>query len=223
MTSAAILELHFFPCQQWFSKLLIYDRVLIEAHETYQKGSYRNRCYILGPNGKQRLSLPLKSGKNSQKITEVLLAYDEPWEKQLWRSIKTAYGSAPFFPYYAERIRESILNPGKKLFSYSTMILETLMALLQIPESRLEMTEDFKQVVSEEGITDLRNNILPLITDTDPNWIALPYEQVFQDRYPFEPNLSMLDLLFCKGPESLLYLEQCILAARTAQENVRDH
>ena len=33
-----------------------------------------------------------------------------------------------------------------------------------------------------------------------------PYYQVFAHKFGFQPNLSILDLLFCMGPEAIFYL-----------------
>ncbi|NJL75083.1 MAG: WbqC family protein [Saprospiraceae bacterium] len=96
-TSAVVLESHYFPCIQYFTKLMIADIAYIEQHEHYVKGSYRNRCHIAGANSMLRLSVPLQKGKNQQMpIKEVRIAYDEPWQNQHWMTLQSAYRKAPF-------------------------------------------------------------------------------------------------------------------------------
>ena len=95
-----LIEAQYLPSIQFFSKLTRFSTLLLEAHENYQKGSYRNRCHIAGANGLMRLSIPLRKGKNEQlPIQKTLISYDEPWITQHWQSIRSAYGNAPFFPY----------------------------------------------------------------------------------------------------------------------------
>lgn len=97
-----ILEAQYFPPLDYFSKIILFNNISIEAHEHYQKGSYRNRCHIATSQGVHPLSVPLKKGKNAQMpIKEVQIAYDVNWQRLHWQSLKTAYGSAPFWEHYA--------------------------------------------------------------------------------------------------------------------------
>ena len=85
--SAVLSELHFLPCVGVFQHYAQAETIVLEAHENYQKGSYRNRCHILGANGLQRLSLPLAKGKNNQlNIREVQLSHEQDWPRQHWQS-----------------------------------------------------------------------------------------------------------------------------------------
>jgi hypothetical protein len=53
---------------------------------------------------------------------------------------------------------------------------------------------------------DFREVIRAKHPQEDAEFEVRPYWQVFQHRYGFQPNLSILDLLFCMGPESVFYL-----------------
>ena len=73
-----------------------------------------------------------------------------------------------------------------------------------------------------EGTTEYRTSFAPDEQDfremihpkrdylTDPTFSAEPYYQVFKERFGFLPNLSIADLLFNMGPESLLVLQKCV-------------
>ena len=103
--NSLIIEVQYFPPIEYFKQLFQFPHVVIEAHENYQKGSYRNRCHIANSTGIQVLSVPLRKGKNAkQPIREVAIAYDMDWQKQHWQSIRTAYGSAPFWEHYASQL-----------------------------------------------------------------------------------------------------------------------
>ncbi|MCO6480288.1 MAG: WbqC family protein [Phaeodactylibacter sp.] len=212
MNTAVLLELHYLPCVQYFSKLAHYPVVYIEAEENYQKGSYRNRCHIAGANGLLRLSIPLKQGKNEQQnIREVEIAYKEPWQSQHWNSIRSAYGNAPYFEFYAGQLRPHFERKPTFLFDFSYSLLQTLLELLQMDVS-LRLADAYERE-TPEGMLDLRNTIHPKKQRRwpDPHFTSIPYPQVFLEKHGFLPNLSILDLLFCTGPQAPLILEESFI------------
>jgi hypothetical protein len=153
----------------------------VEACEHYQKGSFRNRCHIAGPNGVQRLSIPLVKGKHNQMpIKEVRIAYDEPWQVRHWRSIRTAYGNAPYFEHYADDLAPHYEKHYTFLFDLN---LELLRLVLQ-------------QKLGWQGEIVLSTSYIPADLPKD---LPQQYPQVFEDKHGFLPDLSILDLLFCCG------------------------
>ncbi|NUO03100.1 MAG: WbqC family protein [Saprospiraceae bacterium] len=196
-----LLEIQYLPPVQYFSKLTVGEPVFIEQWEHYQKGTYRNRCHIAAANGLTRLTIPLIKGKNEQQaIREVRIAYYEPWQRQHWQSIRSAYGNAPFFEFYADALQPFYEKPFPFLFDFNLALLQTLLKLLRM-DVPLHLTDAYADPVPS-GWTDLRNAIHPKphLQKPDPDFIPKPYHQVFEDRYAFLPNLSMLDALFCLGP-----------------------
>lgn len=202
-------ELHFLPSIASFIHFKAADEILLESCENYQKGSYRNRCYIVGANGLQRLSLPLEKGKNNQlKIREVALNFNQDWPRQHWQSIKSAYGNAPFYPYYADELAPLFTDPPALLWDFNLAFLKTIFRLLRW-DKPIRFTEEFRAQYAED-ITDLREKITPKFyppgATAQQNFVA--YSQVFLERHGFIANLSILDLLFCQGPQSNLYLSE---------------
>lgn len=182
---------------------------MLEAHENYQKGSYRNRCHIAGANGLMRLSIPLRKGKNEQlSIQKTEISYDEPWTSQHWHSLRSAYGNAPYFPYYQDEIEALFQERPKYLFDWNKSLLLLIIDLLQLPVE-ISLSDDFVKVVPAD-ILDLRGHIHPKShrQPVDHNFQPVPYPQLFEERHGFLPNLSILDLLFCTGPQAILYLEE---------------
>jgi hypothetical protein len=199
-----LIELHYLPSVQFFSKLLAYRRIIIERHENYQKGSYRNRCHIVGANGLQTLSIPLEKGKHQKlPITEVRIAYAQPWHLQHWRSIQSAYANAPFFPYYSEPIQELFEQRPVFLFDFNQQLFELLCRHLGL-EHKIDYSTDYHRPAPPET-ADLRELISPKDPQArkDHHFIPAPYPQVFTERHGFLPNLSILDLLFCAGPQTV--------------------
>lgn len=208
----AIIELHYLPSIQYFTKLLRYSVIVLEQEENFQKGTYRNRCILASANGPLLLSIPLDKGKNQQQnIRQVSISYQAPWQKQHWKSIQSAYGRSPFFEYYADEFQPFYQQHYSTLFEWNLQLLEKLIELLQLPV-QLEYSSAFSLLPPPDCV-DLRNNIQAKSSrqKEDPHFFARPYPQAFLEKSGFLPNLSILDLLFCAGPQAIQILEESIV------------
>lgn len=206
----ALIELHYLPCIQYFTKICSHSNIWLEQHEHYIKRSYRNRCHIATTNGILRLSIPLEKGKNQQMpIRDVKISYDQSWQKYHLKSIYTAYGNAPFFRDYIEELTPFYKQKYTYLFDFNLILLQWFINLYQI-ETTIKLTSNYYKEMVE--ITDYRNFILPQSEQvtTDYNFSPTPYAQVFEEKNSFIANLSILDLLFCTGPQAILILESSI-------------
>ncbi len=209
--SSILLEIQYLPSVQYFAKFLQYPKVVIEQHENYRKGSYRNRCHLATANGIQRLSIPLQKGKNEQQsIRSVQITTGVHWATQHWQAIQTAYGKAPFFEHYADELKPFFTSPPPLLFDFNLQLLEQLLSLLQI-DTPWQLSDRYLHETPAE-LVDWRNGIHPKPHRQldDPHFQALAYGQVFSERTGFLPNLSILDLIFCLGPMASFHLEKCI-------------
>lgn len=211
-----LFELQYLPPIQYFSKLVSFKRTLIEQHENYLKGTYRNRCHIVGANGIQRLSIPLQKGKNRQQsIREVRISDHENWQSQHWNSIRSAYGKSPYFEFYVDEFEPFFRKKYEFLFDWNWDLLNCIIDCLSI-DCALKLTEQYlssEDLKEEMNIFDFRNGISPKKhrQKEDPHFKQTKYAQVFEEKHGFIPNLSILDLLFCAGPESVRILEEsCI-------------
>lgn len=209
MTSATgiLLELQYLPSIQYFTKLLHYPIVYVEAHEHYVKGTFRNRCNIASANGLLRLSIPLEKGKNEQQhIREVRIAYYEPWQHWHWEGIKSAYGKSPFFEHYADYFEPFYQKHYDLLFNWNWDLLQMIVKVLGIRPD-IQFTNEYQKNLPPDVI-DFRNVISPKVQRQIPDLHFQPirYEQVFIEKHGFLPNLSILDLLFCTGPEAISIL-----------------
>ena len=194
-----LVETQYFPCLEFWAKARKNKEVIIEAHENYQKRSYRNKCNILSVNKMLTLSIPLTKGKHARMpIQEVHISEDDSWRNQHIQSVKSAYGNAPYFEYYWDDIKELIKNPSNLLYDYNMPILQYFGKILKV-----EIKES-TAYIKTPTIIDQRQKILPKNKHLD--WPV--YDQVFSDRHDFVSNLSILDLLFCKGPETSLYIRE---------------
>ena len=208
----ALLELQCFPPIPYLSKFFSFNIILIEQQEHYRKGSYRNRFQIASANGPLSLSIPLVKGKNQQQsITDVAISYHTPWQRKYWTAIQSAYGKSPYFEYYSDDIRQLLFEKQERLFEYNKAILSYFLELFQI-ETTLLFTTDYIKVPAA-GTMDLRNAISPKIhqPNGDKYHQVVEYQQVFLEKTGFLPNLSILDLLFCQGPEAVITLANSVI------------
>lgn len=195
-----LLSLAYLPPVAWCSIAWKAETVVLEAAENYQKSSLRNRCYLAGPNGIQRLSIPLVKGKHQQTpIRDVRISYDEPWQRLHWRSIKTAYGNAPFFEHYADELIRFYERSYPFLFDYNLDLLRFILQDKLGWQGRFVLTEKYHPPHDDPGGTDFRS-VFSVEQDVWPSWFQpRRYAQVFMEKSGFIPNLSLLDLLFCCG------------------------
>ncbi|MBK9012880.1 MAG: WbqC family protein [Saprospiraceae bacterium] len=195
---ASLLSLYYFPPVNWFAALANAPAVHLEQHEHYVKGSYRNRCHIAAVNGVQRLTIPLRKGKNQQQpIREVRIAYDEPWQMQHWRAICSAYGNSPFFEHYA-----GLFEPYFKAEKYELLWdwnYDLLMVSMKILKLKMPIFLTEKYEHQPEQLLDLRSEFHPKELIQSSDYEPIRYPQVFEDRLGFLENLSVLDLIFCAG------------------------
>lgn len=188
----------YFPPIACFQALISHD-VQLEWADHYRKQSYRNRCYIYGANGLLALRVPV-SHEGERKGSARKIAYDTNWQRQHWRSLESAYLRAPYFEFYEDALRPLYERKEKFLYDLNLKALEIVYSLLGIDFS-------FKKVLgyeeSPDDVVDFRSIFDPKYRDTGD---FTAYIQVFETKHGFLPNLSILDLLFCMGPESIAYL-----------------
>ena len=194
--NAILIELHYLPCVVFFTYLLQFDKVLIEAHENYQRQTYRNRCRIMGPNRVVELSVPVVKPPGKIKIREALIDNRRNWAQHQWRSLRASYGKAPFFEFFADDFYQ-VLNKGHTyLFDFNLRLLETALRILNI-DRKIELTTSYQTVISPNTF-DARAIIQPTQTHSEMRYFEpTKYHQIFGNK--FVPNLSIVDLIFCEG------------------------
>lgn len=176
-----------------------------EACDNYQKQTYRNRCYICNDRGRQLLNIPIRHVGGSggrQLFREVRIDNGYNWQRQHWRSLETAYRSAPFFEYYEADLQPLFERPFDHLLDLNLATIGVLCDLLGIefPEA---VTESY-----EESPATLRDGRFLVSAKAGPPMPMPHYPQVFEDRHGFIPDLSVLDLLFNEGTSASDYLQR---------------
>ena len=199
---AALLSTAYLGPVQYFSKLVNYEKVYIDYFEHYSKQSYRNRCVILSANNTLSLSIPVMKSISPKMVTkDVCIDYGKRWMQIHSRALESAYRSSPFYMYYWDEVHEIYNKKHKYLIDLNEDLLFTILKLLNI-QVNINFTTGYKKVPCT--FDDFSEKIHPKarIKKPDEHFIPKKYYQVFESKFGFIPNLSIIDLLFNMGPES---------------------
>jgi hypothetical protein len=195
----------YLPNINFFEEILRSEKIFIEKYENFPKQTYRNRTYILSANGVMPLVVPVNKGRSGKILTkDITLNYDENWQKQHFRSIMSAYKSAPFYDFFIDEFLIFFEKKYKFLIDFNFDILLKINKLLHI-EKEIGFTDEFVKNV-DINTKDLRFSLNFKNFDKQIITSQKPYIQVFADRFDFVPNLSIIDLIFNLGPEARTYL-----------------
>lgn len=202
-----LIDCQFFGTIDYYKILFQFSNIEIEQYETYQKMSFRNRCMVAGSNGVVGLSVPIEKGRGQRGLMkDTRISREGNWRIQHWRTIASCYSRAPFFEFYSDGVHDLLLRDPVFLLDWNLEILDWLKRVLKLPAA-IHRSPEYRKT-PPEGMTDLRKRFLPKNYQTVP-W-DLKYTQVFEDRIGFQPNLCILDLLFCCGPETRGMLQTTI-------------
>ena len=210
MTTALLQTTYFGPIQ-WYQKLYRYDHCLIEQYDSFQKQTYRNRCVIATANGTQVLTVPVEhtpiSHQPSALTHQLRISDHNQWRRVHWNALQSAYSESPFFEYYADDLHPFFCQEYEFLIDFNEAIRQKICELIDI-HPHVEYTTEYTSAISHQpsAITDYRDIINAKHPQPDAEFTPKEYWQVFQHKHGFLPNLSILDLLFNMGPESIFYL-----------------
>ena len=192
-----ILPLAYLGSQEWWREALSPDAV-IDVGEHYIKQSCRNRTEIATASGRMALTANVIKGASVHKkaVKDMRLDYSKRWQHQHAVALRSAYKSSPYYDYYADRLEPFFERRWEFLYDFNRELVDVVRGIAGIREE-LRYSEEY--VVASPADEDLRGYSF-LGTPTLPNRAPLPtYWQVFSERVPFEPNLSILDYIFNEG------------------------
>ena len=193
-----VSDLQYFPPIIFFLELEQYSHCKFEQYEHFQKMSFRNRCSLLGANGTIDLSIPLLGGRSQRALMkDVLIDNKENWRARHWKTIVSCYNKSPWFDFYRDELGQLYSTKPESLLGWNLLCFKWIRDKMSIA-TQWSLSESYVKNYDPAEVKDRRNHLLPsTINDLYPS--PKRYPQVFEDRFGFVPNLSILDYLFCMG------------------------
>jgi len=187
-------DLHYLPSLEFFACIAEADEVVFFPEDRYQRQSYFNRTRIRLANKVETLSVPIVGRRPRIPLKEIQIDQRQDWLKIHVRGIRSAYGKAPFFEYYFPYFEQVFEEQHASLWELNWRLLTLCLKLLGLPvKMRASLASE-----SDEILMDIRGCLVPSVPFSERNFYSpVPYFQLFGS--DFDPNLSVLDLLFCEG------------------------
>ena len=198
-----IIHPNYFPNIQQFTQILKAEKILFEVSDNYQKQTYRNRTYIYGANGKLGLFIPvIHTHKNRELYKDVKISYESDWMALHLKSLQSAYRSSPYFEYFEDDFIKLYSEKEIFLSEFNIKCIDLITELLDVNLNH-EKSESYNENYS--GVNDLRDLS---VARKEKEYATPKYIQVFESKHGYLPNLSILDLLFSEGKNSILLIKR---------------
>jgi len=193
-----LIHPNYFPNIHQFTQIIKANNILFEVSDNYQKQTFRNRTYIYGANGKLGLFIPvIHTHKYRELFKDVKISYDSNWMDLHLKSLQSAYRSSPYFEYFEDDFIKLYSEKEKFLADFNIKCIRLISSLLDLD---LVYKISGEYVEKTNDIIDLRD----LSNARKEKKIDTPkYIQVFESKHGYINNLSILDLLFSEGPNSV--------------------
>ena len=200
MIMKILLPIFYLPPVSWFAVFLKEENeIVLEQYENFPKQTYRNRTNIYGANGRLSLIIPINhSGERVMK--EIKVSHRENWQKLHWKSIKTAYQSSPYFEFYEDKLQKIFEFESDSLIQFNLNALKIVLDILKT-EKAYSLNIEYVKIPLEENYRE------KFSAKKETEFEMEEYYQTFSDKLGFEKDLSILDLICNKGPETLTYLK----------------
>jgi hypothetical protein len=220
-----IIQSNFLPWRGYFDFIREVDLFIIEDDLQYTKGDWRNRNKIKTPRGAEWITVPVNYRQTEQLIDATPVDYSTPWAKKMLNRIRESYRTAPCFEPYFSELSKLLLKPSATISELNVSLIKWVCRHLEINIS-MTFSQQYhpqgaktKRVISilrQAGATSYlsgpvaKNYIAPELFEQAG--IQLEYKEYNYPEYeqlypPFDPAVSVLDLLFMKGAEARFYLE----------------
>jgi len=196
-----LIHPNYFPNIHQFRQIIKANNILFEVSDNYQKQTFRNRTYIYGANGKLGLFIPvIHTQKNRELFKDVKISYDSNWMDLHLKSLQSAYRSSPYFEYFEDDFIKLYSKKEKFLVDFNIKCIKLISNLLDLD---LDFKISNEYVKKTNDIIDLRD----LSNARKEKKIETPkYIQVFESKHGYLNNLSILDLIFSEGTNSVLLM-----------------
>lgn len=199
-----LFDIQYFPCINWFKNSIECTDIKINSFVRYKKHSFHNRCVVAGSTGLIFLSVPLQGGRNwnqRQQIRNVKISYAEDWQKHHLKTLESCYGNAPYFEFYKDELFYFFKEKFEYLYDFNIRIIEKINQLLFNNQLNISDSENFIEHDDAMKTISYFPDSFQLVERSPV------YYQLFEEKIGFQQNVSILDLIFMEGPNSLNVLK----------------
>lgn len=228
MTNCVILQPSYIPWRGYFHQIQKADVFVFYDDVQYDRGGWRNRNRVKTANGSVWLTIPVaKKGsvETGAPSNTIRVDWNRPWTKSHWATIRQAYSKAPFFDTYRELLEDIYSRQPEFLVDFTIETTIELAGLLGLGGRKFLRSS---QLHADGTKTDRLVSILQQVgathyisgpsarayldeTKLADAGISLEYMQYAYPEYgqfhpPFDPHVSVIDLLMMTGPEAPDYI-----------------
>ncbi|WP_057937530.1 WbqC family protein [Algoriphagus resistens] len=197
MTKSIAVDLHYFPNLEFFAAIAEAEELVFFPDAIYKRQSFFNRTQIRLANKVGTLSVPIQGRRPRVSQKEIKIDNSQNWLAVHQRGIQSAYGKAPFYEYYFPYFEKVFRQSHDNLWELNWEMLTICLKLLGMPVKMRAYDKSQDQTWEQ----DIREQLMPSVPFSERNYYSPAlYFQLFG--LDFDPNLSILDLLFCEGPAS---------------------
>ena len=225
--NCVILQPSYIPWRGYFDQINKADLFIFYDDVQYDKHGWRNRNRIKTKQGCQWITIPVYSKgviETGLPINQVKINWSENWNDKHWRSIQQAYSKAPFFEQYSGLLEPFFQQHPEFLADFTIDLTVAIARQLGIHHTQFMRSSTLQ---AEGARTDRLISILTKVGAThylsgpsardyieedkfNSAGISLEYMQYNYPEYaqlypPYDPSVSIIDLLFMTGPEALNY------------------
>lgn len=220
-----IIQSCFVPWRGYFDFIDDVDLFIYHDDLQYTKNDWRNRNKIKTQNGLEWITVPVNYKTVSQLICETKIDYSQKWQKKMKNKIVAAYSKAPYFKKYADAFFELLFEHYENISELNVNINKWILTILNI-KTKINMSREFSPVGSKtDRLIDILKKVGATVYLSGPSaknyleeekfksaGIDLEYKAYEYKEYPqlygkFEPNVTVLDLLFNCGDNSRDFLK----------------
>lgn len=227
MKRIVILQPGYLPWLGFFEQMYRCDSFVFLDDVQFTKNDWRNRNRIKTKDGIQWLTIPVLH-KFGQKIKDTVIDNKTKWQKKHLQALKTWYGKSPFFKNYIVDIEKiytrdwnyltdvdiKIILWINNVLGISRNIIKSSELSLQSDDRQLRLIEICKALHGDhfyegkrgQAYMDIKVFEFHGITVEFQDYTHPYYNQLWQKEQGFISYLSIIDLLFNHGDDSLAIL-----------------
>jgi len=194
-------DLQYFTTINSYTDLVKAGEIYFQLDHIFRRSTFRNRMIVPASNGIIQLSIPVVGGRSCKlPYGKVMIDYKSNWQRNHFHTLATVYGNSPWFTHYSAELETLFSQRPIYLFKWNMMCLDWV-----IKKTKLTHKITMHREKSPE-ITPYLNKVdfyIPSNYDAYEKGPFIEYPQVFVDKIGFKPNMSILDLIFNEGPNTI--------------------